>query len=106
MSRSTYRTELEIISDILKVISEAGVNGRYITNIVRDANLSHSGALDKLKKLIKEGILATSEGERKKVFVITEDGIKFYQVLRNFQELACQIRVRPIADRNGLSNNK
>lgn len=95
MSRQTYRTELEIISDILKVISEAGINGRYITNIVRDANLSHSGALDKLKKLIKEGILATSAGEKNKVFVITEDGIKFYQKVRNFQELACQIRVRP-----------
>jgi predicted transcriptional regulator len=95
MSRQTYRTELEILSDILKVISEAGVNGRFITGIVRDANLSHNGALDKLKKLIKEGILAMSEREGNKVFVITEDGIKFYQELRNFQELVYQIRVRP-----------
>ncbi len=95
MSRQTYRTGLEILSDILKVISEAGSNGRSITNIVRDANLSHNGALDKLKKLIKKGILETSEGERNKVFVITVDGIKFYKELRNFQELVCQIRVRP-----------
>ncbi|MBI1829503.1 MAG: transcriptional regulator [Thaumarchaeota archaeon] len=92
MSRQTYRIELEIISDILEVIVEAGASGRYITEIVRDANLSHNVALDKLKKLIDAGLLVTSEGERNKVFVMTEDGIKFYRELRNFEELTCQIR--------------
>jgi predicted transcriptional regulator len=60
MSRRTYRTELEIIADILQVIVESSVTGMYITTIVRNANLSHSVALDKIEKLVKADLLKIS----------------------------------------------
>lgn len=92
MSRQTYRTGLEIISDILSVIMEGGIEGEYITYIVRNANLSHSIALDKCQKLIKGGLITMLKRGKSQVFVITEDGIKFYRELRTFEELAHNIR--------------
>jgi predicted transcriptional regulator len=84
MSRQTYRTELEIISDILRVIMEGGIEGEYITYIVRNANLSHSVALDKCQKLIKGGLATMSKKEKNQVFVITENGIKILQRAEKF----------------------
>ncbi|MDE1767055.1 MAG: transcriptional regulator [Thaumarchaeota archaeon] len=92
MSRQTYRTELEIIADVLRVIMECGINGEYITNIVRNANLSHSIALGKCQKLIKGGLVAVSKSEKSQVFVITENGIKFYRELINFKDLTRNIK--------------
>jgi predicted transcriptional regulator len=92
VSRQTYRTELEIISDILRVMMENGIEGEHITNIVRNANLSYSVALDKCQKLIKGGIITISKREKNQVFVVTENGIKFYRELRNFAELVHNIK--------------
>ncbi len=92
MSKQTYRNELEIISEILESIMESGSNGRYITEIVRDANLSHNIALEKLNKLIAANLLSTAQGERSKVFVATEQGIKFYRELGNFENLTSCLR--------------
>lgn len=92
MSKQTYRTELEIISKIFESIMEFGSSGRYITEIVRDANLSHRIALEKLNKLMYAGLLKTTQGERSKVYVATEQGIKFYRELENFEELISCIR--------------
>lgn len=92
MSKQTYRTELEIISEIFESIMEFGSSGRYITEIVRDANLSHRIALEKLNKLMNAGLLKTTQGERSKVYVATEQGIKFYRELGNFEEITSCIR--------------
>lgn len=92
MSRQIYRTELEIISDILEVLMQKGMDGEYISYIVRNANLSHQVAMNKCQKLIKAGLVTISRGEKSHVFVITEDGLKFYQTLRNFEELVCGLR--------------
>ncbi|HZS74081.1 MAG TPA: winged helix-turn-helix domain-containing protein [Candidatus Nitrosotalea sp.] len=93
MSKQTYRIELEIIADILKAVIESGMDGKYITHIVRDVNLSHNMALQKLNKLMKAGIIKTTERERNKVFVITENGIKFFYELRDFNEIVQSIRL-------------
>ncbi|MEO9307592.1 MAG: winged helix-turn-helix domain-containing protein [Nitrososphaera sp.] len=87
MSGRIYRTELEIITDILQVIMETGVIGTYITTLVRNANLSHHVALDKTGKLVKADLVKISEGERNRVFVITEKGIKFFHELREIKGL-------------------
>ena len=76
----------------MESIIESGSNGRYITEIVRDANLSHNIALEKLNKLIDADLLETAQGERSKVFVATEQGIKFYRELGNFEELTSCLR--------------
>jgi predicted transcriptional regulator len=94
MSSQKYRTEIEIISEIFEIVMNSGMTGEYITTIVRNANLSHNVALDKLNKLIKGGLIRTSEEQKYKTFVITEDGIKFYRQLREFGELVEEIRVK------------
>jgi predicted transcriptional regulator len=94
MSSQKYRTELEIISEIFEIVMNAGIRGEYITTIVRNANLSHSVALDKLNKLIKGGLARMSEDQKYRTFVITEEGIKFYRQLREFGELVEEIHVK------------
>lgn len=95
MSRPAYRTEMEIISDILKVLIERGMEGEYITNIVRNANLSYNIALAKCQKLINAGLVIISKEERSRnIFVMTEKGIKFYRELMGFEELVHNVRVR------------
>ncbi len=95
MSSQKYRTEIEIIAEIFEIVINAGINGEYITIIVRNANLSHNVAQDKLNKLIKAGLIRTSDGQKNKTFVITEDGIKFYRQLQEFGELVDEIRTSP-----------
>ncbi|MDE1832592.1 MAG: transcriptional regulator [Thaumarchaeota archaeon] len=92
MSKQAYRTELEIISDILQVIMERGIHGEHITSIARNANLSHNTALVKCQKLINGGLVTVSKSKKSQVFVITEDGIKFYRELINFTDLARHIK--------------
>jgi predicted transcriptional regulator len=101
--RSSYRTEIEIISEILETITKNGRDGKYITNIVRDTNLSHSVALDKLKKLIKCGLLQTLPREKNTAFVITENGIRFCQELENFIDLVSVIRGKVVCE-NPMQN--
>jgi predicted transcriptional regulator len=93
MSSRTYRTELEIIADILQVIMETGIAGTFITTIVRNANLSHSVALDKIRKLVKADLVKISEGERNRIFVITEKGMTFFHELSEFKGLVEEIQV-------------
>lgn len=85
MMRRRYRTELEIISDILEIMMESGVTGMPITTLVRNANLSHSVAWNKIEKLIKSDLVKIRV-EKNNMLTITENGIKFFQELRKFED--------------------
>lgn len=63
MRTQTYRTELEIISTILEIMMNVGMSGEYVTTIVRNANLSHTVAMDKIDKLINANLIRASEKE-------------------------------------------
>jgi len=91
MSRRKYRTELEIISDILEIIMETGLIGIPITTLVRDANLSYDVACDKMEKLVKSELVKIHV-EKNNMFVITENGIKFFQELQKFEDFMQEIR--------------
>lgn len=91
MPRRRYRTELEIISDILENIVETGLIGMPITTLARNANLSYSVAYDKIEKLVKSD-LVKKHVEKNNMFVITENGIKFFQELRKFEDFMQEIR--------------
>lgn len=97
MSGRTYRTEIEIIADILGVIMETGLIGIPITNLVRNANLSHNVALNKIGKLVKADLVKSSEIEKGRVFIITENGIKFFHELNKFKGLVEEIQVLGVA---------
>jgi predicted transcriptional regulator len=91
MLRKRYRTELEIMSDILEIITETGLIGVSITTLARNANLSYSVAYDKIDKLMKSD-LVNIHVEKNNMFVITEKGIKFFHELRQFKDFMQEIR--------------
>lgn len=64
MSKQPYRTELGMISDILKVAIDYGRQGTIITTIARNANLSHYTATDKCQKLIDFGLMESRAYKR------------------------------------------
>lgn len=90
-SRRRYRTELEIMSDILEIILETGLIGMSITTLARNANLSYNVACDKIEKLIKSDLVKIHV-EKNNMFVMTEKGIKFFQELRKFEDFMQEIR--------------
>lgn len=85
---------------------EKGIEGEHITNIVRNANLSYSVALDKCLKLIKGGIITISKREKNQVFVVTENGIKFYRELRNLTELTRNIKEKSSVSKLSVSTRE
>jgi predicted transcriptional regulator len=89
--RRKYRTELEIMSDILGIITETGLIGMSITTLARNANLSYNVAYDKIGKLIKSDLVKIHV-EKNNMFVITEKGIKFFHELRKFEDFIQEIR--------------
>lgn len=89
--RRKYRTELEIMSDILEVITETGLMGIPITTLARNANLSYNVASGKLEKLVKSDLVKIHV-EKNNMFVITESGIKFFQELQKFEYFMQEIR--------------
>ncbi|MHB8602677.1 MAG: winged helix-turn-helix domain-containing protein [Nitrosotalea sp.] len=91
MLRKRYKTELEIMSDILEIITETGLIGVSITTLARNANLSYSVVYDKIDKLMKSD-LVNIHVEKNNMFVITEKGIKFFHELRQFKDFMQEIR--------------
>lgn len=88
--RRKYRTELEIMSDILEIITETGLIGISITTLARNANLSYNVAYDKIEKLIKSDLVKIHI--EKNTFVMTEKGIKFFHELKKFEDFMQEIR--------------
>jgi len=91
MPRRKYRTELKIMSDILEVMMDKGIGGISITMLARNANLSYNVACDKIGKLIKSDLVKIST-EKNSMCIITENGIKFFQELRKFDDFMQEIR--------------
>jgi predicted transcriptional regulator len=93
MSKKPYRSELEMISDILRVTMDFGTQGILISTIARNANLSHYSAMDKCQKLINFGMMESKIDEKNNIFIITEKGITFFHELQKFLETAQIIKI-------------
>lgn len=89
--RRKYRTELEIMSDVLEILMDAGMTGMFITTLVRNANLSYDVAHTKIEKLVKSDLVKICI-EKNNMLVITENGIKFFQELQKFEDFVHEIR--------------
>ena len=80
------RNRLEIINDILRVISER--SGRIKpTHILYKSNLSHQMMEEYLAELIKKGLIKEIAKERSKTFTITLRGQEYlnqFSVIRDF----------------------
>jgi predicted transcriptional regulator len=92
--KQQYRSEVGIISEILQVTMDCGMQGTIISSIARRANLSHYTAMEKCQKLIDFGLMESRVDKRSRSFVITEKGIKFHQEIQKFLEIAQEIKIR------------
>ena len=92
--KQQYRSEVGIISEILQVTMDYGMQGTIISSIARRANLSHYTAMEKCQKLIEFGLMESRADKKSRSFVITEKGIKFHQEIQKFIEIAQEIKIR------------
>ena len=94
MSKQPYRTEIGMISDILRVAMDHGRQGTIITTIARNANLSHYTAMEKCQKLIDFGLMESRIYKRGHIFSITDKGMEFLSELQKFAEEAHALKIR------------
>jgi predicted transcriptional regulator len=92
--KQQYRSELGIISEVLQVTMDCGIQGAIISSIARRANLSHYTAMEKCQKLIDFGLMESRTDKKSRSFVITERGIQFYNEMQKFLEIAQEIKIR------------
>jgi len=84
----SYRTSMQIVSDLLTVTEQSGVNGINVTSLLTKANLSHSRLGKFLNNLTGAGLINRIEFDGKNVFVITSKGRQYLESYKNFQNLA------------------
>jgi len=94
MSKQQYRSEIGIISDILRVIIDCGRQGEIISSISRKANLSHYTAIDNCQKLVGFGLMESIDNKKTRSFVITDKGIQFFKEMQKFIEIARAAKIR------------
>ena len=92
--KQQYRSELGIVSEVLEVTMDCGIQGAIISSIARRANLSHYTAMEKCQKLIDFGLLESRTDKKSRSYVITEKGIQFYHEMQKFLEIAQEIKIR------------
>jgi predicted transcriptional regulator len=83
-----YRTSMQIVSDLLTVTEQSGINGINVTSLLTKANLSHSRLGKFLNNLTGAGLINRIEFDGKNVFVITSKGRQYLESYKNFQNLA------------------
>jgi len=83
-----YRTSMQIVSDLLTVTEQSGLNGINVTSLLTKANLSHSRLGKFLNNLTGAGLINRIEFDGKNVFVITSKGRQYLESYKNFQNLA------------------
>ena len=83
-----YRTSMQIVSDLLTVTEQRGLNGINVTSLLTKANLSHSRLGKFLNNLTGAGLINRIEFDGKNVFVITSKGRQYLESYKNFQNLA------------------
>jgi predicted transcriptional regulator len=79
---------MQIVSDLLTVTEQSGVNGINVTSLLTKANLSHSRLGKFLDNLTGAGLINRIEFDGKNVFVITSKGRQYLESYKDFQNLA------------------
>lgn len=92
--KQQYRSELGMISEVLQVVMDCGIQGAIISSIARRTNLSHYSAMEKCQKLIDFELMESKMDKKSRSFVITEKGIRFYHEMQKFLEIAQEIKIR------------
>jgi len=94
LHRNPYRSELEIIYEILSVTGNEGRNGLNISGISQKANLNHYAVLDKCQTLIQAGLIKMQRDDRKRSYFLTVEGRKFFEEINRFLNLLSSMNLR------------
>lgn len=85
---ATYRTSIQIVSDLLTVTEQSGASGINVTSLLTKANLSHSRLGKFLENLTGAGLINKIEFDGKQAYVITPKGKQYLESYNRFQTLA------------------
>ena len=81
-----YRTQIEIVGDILDVTQDNTLDndGASVTHIIRKANVSHGRVSKILKNLVSQGLLEQVNSDRASKYKISMTGREFLHAYRTF----------------------
>ncbi|MBI5146445.1 MAG: winged helix DNA-binding protein [Thaumarchaeota archaeon] len=94
MSKQKYRSEIGIVLDILNLLESGGQDGVIISAISRTANESYNSVNQRCQKLVKGGLITHERNSKNCRYAITEKGIKFAAVLRQFADTVKLLDIR------------
>jgi len=86
--KQQYRTPMGIMSEILQITMDGGIEGVIVSEISRKANLSNNATVEICKKLISGGLIKSERKGRNYIFVITTEGMEFFHEFKRFQGIA------------------
>ena len=92
--RQQYRTSIGIMSEILQIIMDGGMEGVMVSELARKANLSHRATVDYCEKLMGASLLESVRTERNYIFIVTVKGIEFFREFKRFQETVQEMNLR------------
>ena len=78
-----YRTSMGILSEIMQIIMDAGMEGVMVSELSRKSNLSYNATVDNCQKLVIASLVETFRRGRNCIFVITPKGIELLSSQRN-----------------------
>ena len=87
-TKLAYRNSMQIMSNVLENMNDAGMDGLQVTQIIRKANLSHSRLQVLISNLTGSGLINKIEYDNKQAFVITEKGRLFLEEYKKFSDFA------------------
>ncbi len=83
-----YRTQTQIVGDLLMVTQDCGMEGAKTSALLTRANLSHGRLTKFLQNLTGNGLINKIEYDGKHTFVITEKGRQYLEEYKKFSDMA------------------
>ncbi len=84
----SYRTSMQIVSDLLVATEQSGLEGIKTTHLLTKANLSHSRLTKFIENLTGADLINKIEFDGKNTFVITPKGKQYLESYEKFSNLA------------------
>ena len=83
-----YRTSMQIMTQVLDKMQDAGTQGLIISRLTQKANLSHDRLISLTENLIGSGLITKFEYDGRNTYVITEKGLVFLSEYQKFYDFA------------------
>jgi len=92
--KQQYRTSMGILSEIMQILMDAGMDGVMVSELSRKSNLSYNATVENCQKLIGASLIESSRKGRNYIFVITPKGIEFFREFKRFQEFTSEMNLK------------